>query len=79
MKITMLKTIHGSTDGVTVIQLAAGVVYTMTDDARGQRRAAAYIRRGEAVEAGAPAGVEAEAKQEPLPDSTPARKPRSKK
>lgn len=50
MKIKMLKTIHGSIDGVTVIELQAGAEYSMTDAARGVRRAAAYIRRGEAVE-----------------------------
>ncbi|QKY02811.1 hypothetical protein G3257_11530 [Janthinobacterium lividum] len=50
MKIKMLKTIPGSIDGVTVIELQAGTEYTMTDDARGVRRAAAYIRRSEAVE-----------------------------
>ena len=42
MKIKMLKTIPGSIDGVTVIELQAGTEYTMTDAARGQRRAAAY-------------------------------------
>lgn len=73
MKITMLKTIHGSTDGVTVIQLSAGEDYTMSDDARGQRRAAAYIRRGEAVEAAAQADAEV------LPEPAAVRKPRSKK
>ena len=50
MKIKMLKTIPGSIDGVTVIELQAGAEYIMTDAARGQRRAAAYFRRGEAVE-----------------------------
>ena len=50
MKIKMLKTMHGSIDGVTVIELQAGTEYTMIDDARGLRRAAAYIRRSEAVE-----------------------------
>lgn len=50
MKIKMLKTMPGSIDGVTVIELQAGTEYTMTDVARGARRAAAYIRRGEAVE-----------------------------
>ena len=50
MKIKMLKTIPGSIDGVTVIELQAGTEYTMTDAARGQRRAAVYIRRAEAVE-----------------------------
>ena len=50
MKIKMLKTIPGSIDGVTVIQLQAGTEYAMTDAARGVRRAAAYIRRSEAVE-----------------------------
>ena len=50
MKIKMLKTIPGSIDGVTVIELQACTEYTMTDAARGQRRAAAYIRRAEAVE-----------------------------
>ncbi|OFJ47848.1 hypothetical protein BA896_001355 [Janthinobacterium lividum] len=50
MKIKMLKTIHGSIDGVTVIELQAGSEYTMADAARGERRAAAYIRRAEAVE-----------------------------
>lgn len=50
MKIKMLKTIPGSIDGVTVIELQAGTEYTMTDAARGQRRAAAYFHRGEAVE-----------------------------
>ena len=50
MKIKMLKTVPGSTDGVTVIELQAGTEYDMTDAARGERRAAAYIRRGEAVE-----------------------------
>ena len=50
MKIKMLKTMPGSIDGVTVIELQAGTEYTMTDAARGQRRAAAYIRRAEAVE-----------------------------
>ncbi len=50
MKIKMLKTMPGSIDGVTVIELQAGTEYTMTDAARGVRRAAAYIRRCEAVE-----------------------------
>lgn len=50
MKIKMLKTIPGSIDGVTVIELQAGTEYTMTDAARGVRRGTAYIRRGEAVE-----------------------------
>ena len=50
MKIKMLKTMPGSIDGVTVIELQAGTEYTMTDAARGQRRAAAYIRRAEAAE-----------------------------
>ncbi|ATD62501.1 MAG: hypothetical protein ACOH2S_28225 [Janthinobacterium svalbardensis] len=50
MKIKMLKTVPGSTDGVTVIELQAGAEYTMTDAARGRRRAAAYFRRSEAVE-----------------------------
>lgn len=50
MIIKMLKTIPGSIDGVTVIELQAGTEYTMTDSARGRRRAAAYFRRGEAVE-----------------------------
>ena len=50
MKIKMLKTMHGSIDGVTVIELQAGAEYTMTDDARGVRRAAAYIRRADAAE-----------------------------
>ena len=50
MKIKMLKTMPGSIDGVTVIELQAGAEYTMTDAARGVRRAAAYIRRSEAVE-----------------------------
>ena len=50
MKIKMLKTMPGSTDGVTVIELQAGAEYIMTDAARGERRAAAYIRRVEAVE-----------------------------
>lgn len=50
MKIKMLKTMHGSIDGVTVIELQAGAEYAMTDAARGARRAAAYIRRSEAVE-----------------------------
>ncbi|OEZ80991.1 hypothetical protein JAB6_40260 [Janthinobacterium sp. HH104] len=50
MRIKMLKTIPGSIDGVTVIDLQAGTEYTMTDAARGVRRAAAYIRRSEAVE-----------------------------
>ena len=50
MKIKILKTMHGSIDGVTVIELQAGAEYTMTDEARGARRAAAYIRRSEAVE-----------------------------
>ncbi|MBW3498873.1 hypothetical protein [Janthinobacterium sp. NKUCC08_JDC] len=52
----MFKTIPGSTDGVTVIELKAGTEYRMTDAARGERRAAAYIRRGEAVEVIAAAG-----------------------
>jgi len=51
MKIKMLKTLPGSIDGVTVIELQAGTEYTMTDAARGQRRAAAYIRRDEATDA----------------------------
>lgn len=72
MKIKMLKTIPGSTDGVTVIELQAGAEYTMTDAARGQRRAAAYFRRGEAVEV---AAVAAEAS----PASAAAGKTRSKK
>ena len=50
MKIKMLKTIPGSIDGVTVIELQAGTEHTMTDAARSVRRAAAYIRRSEAVE-----------------------------
>ncbi|PHV13894.1 hypothetical protein CSQ90_26025 [Janthinobacterium sp. BJB303] len=50
MKIKMLKTMPGSIDGVTVIELQAGAEYTMTDAARGVRRAAAYIRRSLAVE-----------------------------
>lgn len=50
MKIKMLKTMPGSIDGVTVIELQAGTEYTMTDAARGVRRAVAYIRRSEAVE-----------------------------
>lgn len=50
MKIKILKTIHGSIDGVTVVELVAGTEYSMTDAARGERRAAAYIRRGEAAE-----------------------------
>jgi len=50
MKIKMLKTMPGSTDGVTVIELQAGAEYIMSDAARGVRRAAAYIRRSEAVE-----------------------------
>ncbi|MBG6222797.1 MULTISPECIES: hypothetical protein [unclassified Janthinobacterium] len=53
MKIKMLKTMPGSIDGVTVIELQAGAEYTMTDAARGQRRAAAYFRRDEAVEVAA--------------------------
>lgn len=53
MNIKMLKTIPGSTDGVTVVELEAGSEYAMTDSARGVRRAAAYIRRGEAVEVAA--------------------------
>lgn len=65
MKIKMLKTIPGSIDGVTVIELQVGTEYTMTDAARGQRRAAAYIRRGEAVETMATA--EANASQAPAP------------
>ncbi|MGK5049609.1 hypothetical protein ACQ4WP_27490 [Janthinobacterium sp. GB4P2] len=51
MKIKMLKTIHGSTDGATVVELVVGTEYTMTDAARGERRAAAYIRRGDAIAA----------------------------
>lgn len=50
MKIKMLKSIHGSIDGVNVIELQAGAEYAMTDAARGVRRAAAYIRRSEAVQ-----------------------------
>lgn len=72
MKIQMLKTMPGSTDGVTVIELQAGAEYVMTDAARGQRRAAAYFRRGEAVEV---ADVAAEASPAPAA----AGKARSKK
>ena len=73
MKIKMLKTIPGSIDGVTVIELQAGTEYTMTDAARGVRRAAAYIRRSEAVEVidAATGGGQAPA--------APARKARAKK
>ena len=73
MKIKMLKTIPGSIDGVTVIELQAGTEYAMTDDARGVRRAAAYIRRSEAVEVidAATGGGQASA--------APARKARAKK
>ena len=72
MKIKMLKTIPGSTDGVTVIELKAGTEYRMTDAARGERRAAAYIRRGEAAEVVAAAGGD-QAAAAPVP------RPRGKK
>ena len=73
MKIKMLKTIPGSTDGVTVIELQAGTEYDMTDAARGARRAAAYIRRGEAVEVIAAAAGGDQAAVVPVP------RPRGKK
>lgn len=73
MKIKMLKTMPGSIDGVTVIELQAGTEYTMTDAARGVRRAAAYIRRSEAVEVN-----DAATGGEPLA-AVPVRKARAKK
>lgn len=73
MKIKMLKTMPGSIDGVTVIELQAGTEYTMTDDARGVRRAAAYIRRAEAVEV-----VDAATGSDQA-SAAPARKARTKK
>ena len=73
MKIKMLKTIPGSIDGVTVIELQAGTEYTMTDAARGVRRAAAYIRRSEAVEV-----IDAATGGHPVADA-PVRKARAKK
>ena len=73
MKIKMLKTIPGSIDGVTVIELQAGTEYTMTDAARGQRRAAAYFRRGEAVEV-----IDSAANSDQAPAAT-GRKARAKK
>lgn len=73
MKIKMLKTIPGSIDGVTVIELQAGTEYTMTDDARGRRRAAAYIRRAEAVEV-----IDAATGTDQAP-AVPVRKARAKK
>ena len=73
MKIKMLKTIPGSIDGVTVIELQAGTEYAMIDAARGQRRAAAYIRRGEAAEVVAAATGSDQAL------AAPARKARAKK
>ena len=73
MKIKILKTMHGSIDGVTVIELQAGTEYTMTDDARGVRRAAAYIRRSEAVEV-----FDAATGSDQAP-AAPARKARAKK
>lgn len=73
MKIKMLKTIPGSIDGVSVIELQAGTEYTMTDDARGVRRAAAYFRRAEAVEV---VDVATGSGQAP---AAPARKGRAKK
>lgn len=73
MKIKMLKTMPGSTDGVTVIELQAGTEYAMTDAERGARRAAAYIRRAEAVEV-----FDAAAGSDQAP-AAPARKARAKK
>lgn len=73
MKIKMLKTVPGSIDGVTVIELQAGTEYTMVDAARGQRRAAAYFRRGQAVEV-----IDAAVGSGQAP-AAPARKARAKK
>ena len=73
MKIKMLKTMPGSIDGGTVIELQAGTEYTMTDAARGVRRAAAYIRRSEAVEV-----IDAATGGDPVADA-PVRKARAKK
>ncbi|MGK5053611.1 hypothetical protein [Janthinobacterium sp. RB2P8] len=73
MKIKMLKTMPGSIDGVTVIELQAGTEYTMTDAARGVRRAAAYIRRSEAIEV-----IDASTGGDPVADA-PVRKARAKK
>ena len=73
MKIKMLKTMPGSLDGVTVIELQAGTEYTMTDAARGVRRAAAYIRRSEAIEV-----IDASTGGDPVADA-PVRKARAKK
>lgn len=73
MKIKMLKTMPGSLDGVTVIELQAGTEYIMTDAARGVRRAAAYIRRSEAIEV-----IDASTGGDPVADA-PVRKARAKK
>lgn len=74
MKIKMTATIRGSVDGLTVIDLVDGQEYTMLDDARGQRRARAYIAKGQAVE------VVAEPLPMPpdVPDVTPVKKPNGK-
>lgn len=49
MKIKMTQSIPGSLDGVTVIDLVAGLEYDTVDTARGKRLALAHIRKGVAV------------------------------
>lgn len=49
MKIKMTKSIPGSIDGVTVIDLVEGREYDTVDTARGTRLALSHIRKGVAV------------------------------
>lgn len=49
MKIRMTKTIQGSIDGVTVVELVNGTDYSTPDTPRGDRLAKYHIRRGDAV------------------------------
>ena len=55
MKIKVTKSVPGSIDGVTVIDLVAGQEYDTVDTARGTRLALSHIRKGVAVAVGLPA------------------------
>ena len=49
MKIRMTKTVQGSLDGVTVVELVEGQAYETIDSPRGVRLAQYHIRQGVAM------------------------------
>lgn len=63
MKIKMLKSVHGSLDGVSVVELVVGEEYDTVDSARGERLARYHVGRGDAELVTSPLVVSTE----PLP------------